>query len=64
MAPVYSQASRTKFTRTSARLTSAMMKRLQGYGSTEPVHPGAHLFQQGERLVDFFVVVEGGLELY
>jgi thioredoxin reductase (NADPH) len=64
MAPIHTQGSRVKSARTSARLTSAMMKRLQGYGSIEPVEPGAHLFQQGERLVDFFVVVEGGLELY
>jgi thioredoxin reductase (NADPH) len=41
-----------------------MLRRLRGYGSAEFVEPGAHLFQQGERLVDFFVVIEGELELY
>jgi thioredoxin reductase (NADPH) len=41
-----------------------MMRRLQGYGSTESVEPGGHLFEQGERLVDLFVVVQGELELY
>jgi thioredoxin reductase (NADPH) len=37
---------------------------LRTYGATDSVEPGAHLFQQGDRLVDFFVVVEGELELY
>src|SRR5580704_267849 len=64
MGPVHLQASRSKSARASARLTSAMLKRLQGYGSIESVEHGAHLFQQGERLVDFFVVVQGQLELY
>jgi CRP-like cAMP-binding protein len=64
VALIHSQPLRIKSGRGSARLTSPMMKRLQGYGSIEPVGPGAHLFQQGERLVDFFVVVQGQLELY
>src|SRR5271163_1561106 len=64
MATTHSQAWRLKSARTSANVTSAMLRRLQGYGSTESVEPGAHLFQQGERLVDFFVVVQGELELY
>jgi len=41
-----------------------MMRRLRGYGSPESVEPGGHLFQQGDRLVDFFVVEQGELELY
>src|SRR5580704_4460628 len=64
MATVHSPAWRLKSARTSASVTPAMMRRLQGYGSTDSVEPGAHLFQQGERLVDFFVVVQGELELY
>src|SRR3984957_9259739 len=64
MATVHSQAWRLRSARGSASVTPAMMKRLQGYGSTESVEPGAHLFQQGERLVDFFVVEQGELELY
>src|SRR5580704_14633164 len=64
MATVHSQAWRLRSARGSASVTPAMMRRLQGYGSTESVKPGAHLFQQGERLVDFFVVVQGELELY
>src|ERR1700723_188776 len=64
MATTHSQPWRLKTGRTSANVTPAMLRRLRGYGSTESVEPGAHLFQQGERLVDFFVVVEGELELY
>jgi thioredoxin reductase (NADPH) len=64
MALVYSQAWRSNSARTSAYVTPAMMRRLRGYGSMESVEPGAHLFQQGERLVDFFVVLQGELELY
>src|SRR5277367_1279333 len=64
MATGPTQASRLKSVRNSASVTPAMMRRLQGYGSTESVGPGAHLFQQGERLVDLFVVVQGELELY
>jgi thioredoxin reductase (NADPH) len=64
MATVHSQAWRLRSARGSASVTPAMMRRLQGYGSAESVKPGVHLFQQGERLVDFFVVVQGELELY
>jgi thioredoxin reductase (NADPH) len=55
---------RTNLAHTPAFVTPSMMRRLQGYGSIELVDRGAQLFQQGERLVDFFVVVEGELELY
>jgi thioredoxin reductase (NADPH) len=41
-----------------------MMRRLRTYGSLESVEAGSHLFQQGERLLDLFVVVHGELELY
>jgi thioredoxin reductase (NADPH) len=64
MATTPSQAWRLKSARTSANVTPAMLRRLRGYGSAESVEPGAHLFQQGERLVDFFVVIAGELELY
>jgi thioredoxin reductase (NADPH) len=49
---------------TPAFVTPAMMRRLKSYGATECVERGRLLFQQGERLVDFFIVVEGKLELY
>jgi thioredoxin reductase (NADPH) len=64
MALVHSQAWRFKSARKSHTVTAAMMKRLRSYGSAESVEPGAHLFQQGERRVDFFVVEQGELELY
>src|ERR1700744_6061096 len=64
MATAHSQAWRIKSAPSSASVTPAMMKRLRSYGATASVEPGGHLFQQGDRLVDFFVVVEGELELY
>ena len=64
MATTHSQPWRLKTARTSANVTPAMLRRLRGYGSAESVEPGDHLFQQGERLVDFFVVIAGELELY
>ncbi len=64
MSIVSPQAVGSKFARKPALLTAAMMRRLRGYGSTELVDREAHLFEQGERLVDFFIVIEGGLELY
>ena len=64
MALVQSQAWRLKSARKSQGVTPAMLRRLQNYGSAESVEPGAHLFQQGERLLDLFVVVQGELELY
>src|ERR1700691_5729584 len=62
MARVYSEAWRFRSARKSQRVTPAMMRRLRSYGSPESVEPGAHLFQQGERLLDLFVVVQGELE--
>jgi CRP-like cAMP-binding protein len=55
---------RTRGLRTPAFVTPAMMRRLKTYGTTEFVERDKLLFQQGERLVDFFIVVEGKLELY
>jgi thioredoxin reductase (NADPH) len=59
-----SSAVRSESVRRPAFVTPAMMRRLRGYGSTQVVHRGAHLFEQGERLVDLFLVMEGELELY
>ena len=64
MALLHSQAWKLKSARKSQCVTPAMMRRLRSYGSPESVRPGGHLFQQGERLVDFFVVEQGELELY
>ena len=64
MALLHSQAWKLNSARKSECVTAAMMKRLRTYGSPESVEPGGHLFHQGERLVDFFVVEQGELELY
>ena len=64
MALLHSQAWKSKSARKSQCVTPAMMRRLRSYGSPESVEPGGHLFQQGERLLDFFVVEQGELELY
>jgi thioredoxin reductase (NADPH) len=45
-------------------LTPHMMRRLREYGSIESKVRGEMLFEQGERQVDFFVVIEGKLELF
>jgi thioredoxin reductase (NADPH) len=47
-----------------AYLTSLMMRRLREYGSMESIQRGDMLFEQGERMVDFFVVIDGKLELF
>jgi thioredoxin reductase (NADPH) len=57
-------AVRSKLLRRPAFVTPAMMRRLRGYGSTQVVDRGNLLFEQGQRLVDFFLVMEGELELY
>ncbi len=64
MALLHSQAGRSKSARKSPCVTPGMMRRLRTYGSLESVEAGSHLFQQGERLLDLFVVVHGELELY
>jgi thioredoxin reductase (NADPH) len=45
------------------RLTPEMMLRISDYGTEEIVPEGAWLFRRGDRNVDFFVVVEGELEI-
>ncbi len=47
-----------------AVVTSLMMRRLRGYGAIESIDRDQQLFQQGQRLVDFFIVIDGKLELY
>ena len=49
--------------RVSAFLTPAMVQRLRSYGQPEWVERNSILFSQSDRLVDFFVVLEGKLEL-
>ncbi len=50
--------------RVSAFLTAAMVQRLLSYGEPEWVERNSILFSQSDRLVDFFVVLEGKLELF
>jgi thioredoxin reductase (NADPH) len=45
-------------------LTADMMGRILAYGEEEPVAPGALLFERGSRSTDFFVVLDGMIELY
>jgi thioredoxin reductase (NADPH) len=45
------------------RLTPEMMLRVSAYGTEEIVPEGAWLFRQGDRNVDFFVVLQGKLEV-
>jgi thioredoxin reductase (NADPH) len=46
------------------RLSPEMMERVAGYGSEETLPAGTVLFERGERSVDFFVVVEGSIEMF
>jgi thioredoxin reductase (NADPH) len=50
--------------RKSESLTASMLERLLEYGTVESVNRSATLFEQGNRLLDLFVVLEGKLELY
>lgn len=45
------------------RLAPEMMARVIVYGSEESIAKGNWLFERGERNVDFFVVLEGELEI-
>jgi thioredoxin reductase (NADPH) len=46
------------------RLSPEMMGRVADYGSEETLPAGTALFERGERSVDFFVVVEGSIEMF
>jgi thioredoxin reductase (NADPH) len=45
------------------QLTEEMLERLLAYGREESFPPDTPLFQQGERQVDMFVVLEGEIEI-
>lgn len=45
-------------------LSSEMLERIQGYGSEEAVAAGTLLFSRGTRGTDFFVVLQGMIELF
>ena len=46
------------------RLSPAMVKRIAAYGEEESVSTGTVLFQRGQRGTDFFLVLEGLLEVF
>ena len=45
-------------------LDPAMIDRVARYGSEERFAAGAPVFSRGERSVDFFVVLEGSIEIF
>ena len=46
------------------RLTGEQVERLSRYGKIEELEKGTVLFSRGERGVDFFLVLEGSVEIY
>jgi len=46
------------------RLNRDMMERIAAYGSEETLPAGTMLFARGQRSVDFFVLVEGSIEMF
>ena len=46
------------------RLDPEMIDRVARYGSEERFAAGAPVFSRGERSVDFFVVLEGSIEIF
>jgi thioredoxin reductase (NADPH) len=46
------------------RFTAEMMERVAGYGGEEAVPAGTPMFTRGERSVDFFVVIDGCIEIF
>ncbi len=46
------------------RLTGEMIERVSGYGLREVLPDGAALFQNGQRSVDFFLVLDGVIEIF
>ena len=46
------------------RLPEDMVRRIAEYASQETLASGEHLFERGQRNVDFFVVLEGEVEVY
>ncbi len=45
------------------QLSQEQVDRITGFGTVEDVPKGAFLFRRGERSVDFFVVIEGSVEI-
>lgn len=45
-------------------LTQDQIERARSLGQEEPLSKGTILFERGERSVDFFIVLEGNIEIY
>ena len=46
------------------RLSDEQVARATPFGTVERLGPGAVLFQRGDRTVDFFIVLDGFVEIY
>ena len=46
------------------RLTEEMVDRVAGYGARETVTDGDLVFERGQRSVDFFLVLDGAIEIF
>jgi thioredoxin reductase (NADPH) len=46
------------------KLTDEMVERLRGYGREESFAANVTLLRQGDRQVDMFVVLDGGIEVF
>jgi thioredoxin reductase (NADPH) len=46
------------------RLSEEMAARVAGYGTEERLAGGTHVFTRGERSVDFFLVLDGNIEIF
>lgn len=44
-------------------LSAEMVARMEQFGKEETFEPGSYLFRRGDRSVDFFLVIEGGVEI-
>ena len=51
-------------TQTFPRLSEETARRVAGYGAEETVADGALLFERGQRSVDFFLVLQGSVEIF
>src|SRR6516225_9781337 len=49
--------------RISPRLSSEQMRRLESFGTRESVAEGTLLFDEGDRGIDFFVVLKGAVQI-
>jgi thioredoxin reductase (NADPH) len=45
-------------------LNREMMERIAGYGTEEVLPAGTMLFERGQRSIDFFLLVEGSIEMF